>query len=103
MVSQKPIHAKSKHHIGDMYVHKKHRFVVQILSRGEWSGNRLCKVVHGEVPPSVLQRVQRYHGSSPYEKLRSMFGENVALIIEYNTCTLSQCFDKLKAGQVLFG
>lgn len=109
MVSDKPIQARSKHHIGDMYVHKKHKFVVRIIGRGEYSG-RLCEVVHGEVPEIVLQRVRRHHGSTPQDRLNALLGAfhndediKVPLVLDYSTCALSQCFTKLKAGQVLFG
>lgn len=94
----KPIQARSKHHVGDMYIHKKHKFIVRIVGRGEWGGNRMVEVVKGEVPEVVRQRVRKYEPPYQYE------GEPyIPASMEYSTCALSACFEKLKAGQVLFG
>lgn len=94
MADAKPIHARSKHHVGDMYVHNKHKFVVKIVGRGEWYGKRACEVVKGDVPEIVRQRVNRlYTGYSDVDNM----------VLEYSTCALTTCFTRLKAGQVLFG
>ena len=93
----KPISPKSKHHIGDLYIHKKHKFIVRIVSRGQWSNLRLVEVIKGAVPAVVQQRVQKWESEYNYD------GEHVLASMEYSTCALTNCFTKLKAGQVLFG
>lgn len=96
-LNDKPIQARSKHHIGDMYVHKKHKFVVRTIGRGAWSQTRRVEVVAGEVPLTIQQRVLYRSPNTDIE------GNESNAIMEYSTCALSQCFTKLKAGQVLFG
>lgn len=61
----KPIQARSNHHVGDMYIHKKHKFVIRIIGRGGYGG-RACAVVKGEVPEIVLQRVNHEHRTAKY-------------------------------------
>lgn len=103
-LDEKPIQARSNHKIGDMYIHKKHKFIIRIIGRGTWSSKRACHVVKGDVPEIVLQRVQRIHGITNYERLQAIIDrEEVPLVLDYSTCALVNCFTRLKAGQVLFG
>lgn len=99
MVNDKPIQARSNHHIGNMYIHKKHKFIVKIVSRGEWSGDRKVEVVKGEVPLVVQQRCKSYRAGWEDDEE----GGYYPATMEYSTCALTTCFTRLKAGQVLFG
>lgn len=104
LMDHKPIQARSVHHVGDMYIHNKHKFIIRIVGRGTWSSKRACEVVKGEVPEIVLQRVIRIHDAAPYERLQQLLdGGIVPLVLDYSTCALTTCFTRLKAGQVLFG
>ncbi len=98
MMGQKPIQASSVHHVGDMYIHKKHKFIIKIVGRGEWSGHRMCEVVKGEVPKIVQQRAKYEAGWEDHEE-----GGYYPATIEYSTCALTNCFTRLKAAKVLFG
>lgn len=91
-LNDKPIQARSTHQIGDMYIHKKHKFIVKIVGRGHTGWGRQVKVMKGDVPEVVMQRVSFYTTDND-EKL----------LIDYSTCALVNCFDRLKSGQVLFG
>lgn len=99
MVNTKPIQTRSVHHIGDMYIHKKHKFIIKIVSRGQWGGSRKVEVVKGDVPKVVQERCKDYSG--PWEDHEE--GGFYPATMEYSTCALTVCFTKLKAGQVLFG
>lgn len=101
-LNHKPIQARSKHQIGDMYIHKKHKFIIRIVGRGEWSG-RLCEVVKGEVPEIVKQRAKIKTQYIEYNSDAGTREYKEKLMIDYSTCALVNCFDRLKSGQVLFG
>ena len=95
--ASKPIQNRSTYQIGDLFIHKKHRFIVRIKSRGEWSSQRVVEVLKGDVPKVVQQRVQGFTAPGSYE------GHSWNAEMTYTTCALGLCFERLKAGQVLFG
>lgn len=97
MVNDKPIQARSNHHIGDMYIHKKYKFIIKIVGRGRWQGDRMVEVLKGTVPNTVKDRV-KWHGYT-----HDLNGDRLNPAMEYSTCALTSCFEKLKSGQVLFG
>lgn len=99
----KPIQARSNHQIGDMYIHKKHKFVIRIIGRGGYAG-RACVVVKGTVPEVVMQRVDSEYRTAKYAGVANATDlSDDVLVLNYTTCALVNCFTKLKAGQVLFG
>ena len=93
------ISTRSKHQYNDMYIHKKHGFIVKIIDSGVWSNLRLVEVVKGEVPPAVRQRVRSFTGGMIYE------GITIPAQMIYDICSLTNCFNKLdpKSTRVLFG
>ena len=96
MEDRKKISPRSTHQIGDMYIHKKHGFIIRIIGRGQYN-NRWVEVVKGEVPISVQERVQKYEPVFDYD------GQYIPASMEYSTCALTNCFNRLKAGRILFG
>lgn len=84
---------------GDMFVHKKHGFVVRITGAGEWRDKRKVIVIKGEVPLTVIKSIGAYCGG--YGKSD---GYGAGFEMTYSTCSLGACFTRLgKAGRILFG
>lgn len=100
MVAKGEIGPRSTYQKGDMFRHKKHGFIVQIVGAGEWRDIRKVKVVSGEVPVTLLKaRGGNYfgYGFDPKE-----YG--VGYEMEYNTTSLSALFKRLgPASRVLYG
>lgn len=100
MVPKGEIGKHSTYRKGDMFKHKKHGFVVQIIGAGEWRDIRKVKVIKGQVPLSLLKaRGKTYFGNG--------FDINeygVGYEMEYNVCSLAAVFERFgKAGRILFG
>ncbi len=90
---------RSTYQKGDMFVHKKHGFLVQIVGAGRWRDVRKVKVIKGLVPLSLLK--SRGLGSYGYKSLE--YGPGYEM--EYNITSLCASFTRLgdKAGRILFG
>lgn len=88
---------RSTYQKGDMFVHKKHGFLVQIIGAGEWRDVRKVKVLKGVVPDSLKKA--RGMGTWVWAD-----DKNEPIEMEYNTTSLSAVFSRLgPASRVLYG